>query len=167
MNITKQIAIEAPVDAAWERLGPQFSSVDRWASSVARSRLRDDGRKLAGAPCYGRVCETDLGPFRESLVEYDERSHVLAYEASGDKMPFFVKKLRNRWSLHAQGPETTLVQMEMNVDLMPVFSLLMGPMMRRQMAPVMAQSIEEFKHFVETGRPHPRKEQAIAEAAAA
>ncbi|MEM7588322.1 MAG: SRPBCC family protein [Acidobacteriota bacterium] len=157
MQITRQITIEAPSQQVWKVLGHQFHQVDRWASSVSHSAARIEGDAPAGAPCSGRVCETELGPFRETLTEYDDARQVVAYEASGEKMPFFVKGLRNRWSLKPLGSSRTRVDMHMTADLAFPFNLFMTPVMKRQMGGVLTLATQELKHYVETGSPHPRK----------
>lgn len=165
MEIRHEITVDAPASKVWDVLGPNYAHCDAWASSVKQSSARAEGRPLPGAPTSGRICETHLGPFRETLLDYDDGNHTLAYEATGSKMPFFVKRLTNRWSLSAAGSASTRVVMVMQLHLMPGFSLVMGPMMRRQMGGVGRDAIEEFKHYVETGRPHPRKQAALAKAA--
>lgn len=82
---------------------------------------------------------------------------MLAYTAKGDKMPFFVKQLANNWSVTSLGKKRSQVDMRMEVDILPVFNLIMSPLMKMQMGKVAGKSIEELKHFVETDRPHPRK----------
>ena len=170
MQIRRQIDIDAPPERVWDVLGRRFDQVSRWASSVSHSSVRTDGAALKNAPCSGRVCETDLGPFEESIVEYDEDRQALAYEASGEKMPFFVRGLKNRWSLTPSADSGTRVAMLMTADLAFPFNLFMTPLMKLQMGRILTFAVEELKHYVETGEPHPRKlkaDQAVAGKAAA
>lgn len=170
MQIRRQITVDAPPEHVWEVLAHQFDQVSLWASSVSHSSVRTDGRPLGNAPCSGRVCETELGPFRESIVEYDENRSILAYEASGEKMPFFVKGLKNRWSLTKAAGSGTHVDMHMTANLAFPFNLFMTPLMKLQMGRILTFAVEELKHYVETGEPHPRKlkaDRTVAETAAA
>ncbi|MEL6205219.1 MAG: SRPBCC family protein [Pseudomonadota bacterium] len=166
MRLTKSITVAKPVDEVWELLGPNYTRAGDWASSVYASRARQGTPNVAVAPCAGRVCETSLGPFTETLERYDPAARHLAYSATGDKMPGFVRSLRNAWTLEAAGPQKTRVRMEMSVDIAFPFSVLMGWLMRIQFNKVLQNSIEEFAHFAETGTPHPRKRKADASAKA-
>ncbi|MEM8964196.1 MAG: SRPBCC family protein [Acidobacteriota bacterium] len=167
MHINRQITIDAPIDQVWDVLGHRYDQVDRWASSVSHSAPSAVGQPLDGAPVAGRVCQTELGPFKESIFEYDENKNVLAYRASGSKMPFFVKDLRNRWSLNKVDDTRTEVDMAMSAELAFPFNLIMSLPMKTQFARVLDFAIEELKHYVETGNPHPRKVQADLAARAA
>jgi len=160
MKITKSIRIEASADRVWEVLGPNYDRAGDWASAVYVSRARPGEPKAAGAPYAGRLCETSLGGITETIEYYDPKGRRLSYSATGDKMPGFLRSLVNRWSIEPTGPGSSQVVMEMTADIKPPFNLLMGWMMRMQFNKVLSQSIEEFKHFVETGTPHPRKVKA-------
>ena len=157
MKIEKQFTIDAEARDVWQVLGPQYDQVGLWASSVHRSEKHSVGTKPPQAPCSGRVCTTELGPFRESILEYDEERKILAYDAQGEKMPFFVKNMINRWQLRPAASGTTEVEMELSVDMLPGFGLLMGPMMKRKLGKVLGHVAEELDHYVTRGEPHPRK----------
>ena len=156
MKISKTIQINASVDDVWTILGPNYTQVGDWASSVYASGARAGIPKVADAPAAGRICQTSLGPFTETIETYDAERHHVAYTATGDKMPGFVKRLVNAWSVHPSGSGSR-VEMKLSAELAFPFNLLMGPMMRMQFSKVLQQATEELKHYAETGTPHPRK----------
>ncbi|MEM7716033.1 MAG: SRPBCC family protein [Cyanobacteria bacterium P01_A01_bin.68] len=160
MQIKRQFTVNASADRLWEIMGQEFGQVSHWASSIHDSQGRNTGRVLEGAPCSGRVCETAMGNFKEQIHTYDESSKTLAYDAKGDKMPFFVKRLANNWTFTPLSEGKCKVDMRMEIGLLPVFNLLMAPMMRIQMGGVIEQIIEELSYFAENGTPHPRKLEA-------
>ncbi|MEO1189426.1 MAG: SRPBCC family protein, partial [Pseudomonadota bacterium] len=147
MKITKKIRIEADTDRVWQVLGPDYAHADRWASSVFVSHPRPGAPKIAGAPCVGRVCHTSLGPFTETIEAYDPERRRVAYAATGEKMPGFVRSLVNSWYLSPIGDHATEARMELNADITPPFNWLMGWIMHRQFNRVLSESIEELKHF--------------------
>lgn len=157
MEIHRQFTIDANPGQVWEVLGPQYDQVGLWASSVLHSEKRTDDRKPGRAPVSGRLCTTELGPFRESILEYDEDRKILTYDAQGDKMPFFVKNMVNRWQLRPAGANATEVDMKLSVEMLPVFGLVMGPMMKLKLGKVLGNIAEELDHYVTQGEPHPRK----------
>ena len=158
MQIKRQFTVNASADRLWEIMGLQFADVSHWASGIYASQGRNDNSMLVpGAPYSGRVCETVMGSFQEQILTYDESRKMLAYDAKGDKMPFFVKHLENSWTFIPLAGGKCKVEMRMKMALLPVFNLLMGPMMRMKMGGVIDQVIEELTYFAENDRLHPRK----------
>ena len=160
MQLKRQFTVNASADRLWEIMGLQFAEVSHWASSIYASRERNSSTVPPGAPCAGRVCETSMGSFKEQILAYDDRRKTLAYDAKGDKMPFFVKHLENNWTFTPLTDGKCKVEMRMEMSLLPVFNLLMAPMMRMQMGKVVNQVVEELTYFAENGTPHPRKLEA-------
>ena len=157
MKITKQLIVNASVQRLWEIMATQFADVSYWASNVDASRGRKNKPHLQGSSYSGRVCETSMGTFTETLLVYDVQAKKLAYDAKGDKMPFFVKGLQNHWTFTPLTADKCRVEMEMTISLLPVFNILMGGMMRTQMNSVINQTVEELSYFAENGVPHPNK----------
>ena len=164
MRLKRETLVDAPPEAVWQVLGPQYAEAYKWASSINISTGRGSPtaeHRIKGAPTNGRVCETDLGPFKEDIELYDEDARELAYSARGEKMPFFVKRLLNHWKVESDGSGGSRVIMELNVRLMFPFSILMALPMRLQLGGVLKNAHEELKHYVEHGgEPHPRKVEA-------
>lgn len=161
MRIVNSIIIDKSADEVWDVLGPRYADVSEWASGVYVSRARSDPPAVPGAPLHGRICETSVGPFKETITRYDPDAKVLAYRATGDKMPFFVRSLSNQWTMERLGGHKTRVTSTMTADLVFPFSLLLGWMLKRQFNRVIRESIEELKVFVETGHPHQRTRDAV------
>lgn len=157
MQIKQQFTVNASAERLWEIMGLQFSDVSNWASNIYSSQAHNIGIVPLGASCSGRVCETSMGSFQEKILTYDEQRKVISYDAKGDKMPFFVKHLENNWTFTPIAGGKCKVDMRMEMSLLPVFNLLMGPMMRMQMGGVINNVIEELTHFAENGTPHTRK----------
>ena len=164
MEMAFQVAINAPVDKVWKVVAHDFHKADEWVSTINHSRVRPEAGPAPGlAPLEtaGRACDTTLGGFKETIVHYDEQHHRFGYQAEGEKMPFFVKKMVNNWTVKPRGPHRSLVDMKLDIELMPVIGTLMQPMMKLQLSKVLREATEELKHFVETGEPHPRKVAAM------
>ena len=162
MKIDRTFDVNAPAAKVWDILGPNYTRAGDWASSVFVSAPRAGEPRVAGAPAAGRTCETSLGPFTESIVAYDDERRHVAYVATGDRMPGFVRELRNAWTVDAIGPERSRVTMTLSADLAQPFRTLMGWVMKRQFAKVLAEATDDLKVYAETGRPSPRKRAADA-----
>lgn len=160
MKIRKTVTVDASAGRVWNILGPNYERAGDWASSVFVSRARPGEPAVAGAPVAGRTCETTLGPFVESVVDYDEGRRHIAYSASGAKMPGFVRSLVNAWTVAPAGPDRAEVTMELNADIAQPFRFAMGWMMRRQFDRVLGEAIDDLRVYAETGRPSERKVRA-------
>ncbi|MEM6457467.1 MAG: SRPBCC family protein [Acidobacteriota bacterium] len=159
VSIVRRVTLDASADAAWRVIAEQFDQVDRWASDVHRATSRPGAAAhpaAADAPVAGRACATPLGPVEESIVLYDAQTRTLAYEAEAPDMPFFVRGLRNRWTVTEIDRGRTQVQTRVTVDLMAPFGWVMGPLMKRQIGKLLSTAVDDLKVYVETGRPHPR-----------
>ncbi|MEM6273883.1 MAG: SRPBCC family protein [Myxococcota bacterium] len=157
MKIEKFAKLNVSADRAWQLLGPDYVRAADWASAVFVSSARPGTPEIARAPVAGRVCETSLGPFTETIVEYDPSTRRIAYRATGEKMPGFMRSLVNTWKIQPTGDSTCDVTMILQAELAPPFNVLMAPLIRLQFSGVLNRSLEEFAHFAETGNPHPRK----------
>lgn len=160
MQIKRQFTVNTSADKVWQILGHHFDRVADWASGVYVSQGKPSARVLPDAPYSGRVCETVIGYLDETITRYDEKERIVAYIAKSKKMPFFVKHLSNHWTETLLNNNQCRVEMCMETALLPVFNLIMAPVMRMQLNPVIEETIEELKYFAENGLPHPRKLEA-------
>ena len=156
MELTVIRRIDAPIDKVWDILGPNYTSAGDWASSVFVSGARAGTPKVAHAPAAGRVCETSLGPFTETIEDYDPDRHVVSYSATGAKMPGFMKGLRNTWTLKPVGGATE-ARMTLQADIAFPMNILMGWMMKMQFNKALSETIDDLKYYAENDKPHPRK----------
>jgi hypothetical protein len=156
MELRAEIAIDAPARSAWALLGERFGDIGVWAAPITSSTL--EGAPSAGA-C--RVCHTArFGPFapgviEEELVLFDSYAMTLAYRAAAG-LPRFISSAENRWSVHEVGERRCVVRAHAKValrGLMRVFGFLLVWRLRSGAT----RTLEELKHYVEHGRPHPRK----------
>lgn len=162
MQISKTVTVNAPAEKVWDILGPNYTKAGDWASSVFLSQARAGQPKVPGAPAAGRICETSLGPFTESIEAYDEDRMHVAYSATGAKMPGFMRSLVNSWTVRGAGSNRSEVTMVLNADIAQPFRTLMGWMMKRQFDGVLTESIDDLKIYAETGSPSARKVNADA-----
>ena len=157
MKIQLSRTVAASADRVWAILGPDYQNVGNWASDVYASKARPGVPSLSGAPVTGRICETSLGPFTETLEIYDPENRVIAYSATGDAMPGFMRGLRNQWTIRAKGDSQCIVETELTADISQPFAFLMGWMMKRKFQAAMTASMDDLKTFAETGRVSAKK----------
>lgn len=165
MQISRIIKVSAPIEKVWSIVAEHYHHVGRWASAVNVSKENTSANKVNGSAVGGRICETSLGPFRETIEIYNPANKTLQYSATGDKMPFFVKSLGGHWQLKRLSDNQTEVSMTFNADLMFPFSMLMGWMMRMQFAKAINETLEELACYAETDDVHQRKKAMLVAAA--
>lgn len=144
-QIKQEVLIHAPAEKVWEVLGERFGDVATWAVGIHRSHMLD---------AEVRHCDTLLGPVRERLLEFDQKTQCLEYEAV--TAPPWFRRATNRWCVDDLGPGQSRVRIHAKITLKPVYGhlmmLLSAPRMRR-----LSTVLADLKYYVETGDPHPRK----------
>ncbi|GFE65717.1 SRPBCC family protein [Litoreibacter roseus] len=162
MKIDVSTNIDASAEKVWSLLGPRFGDISEWCATVSASQLTNRPAAPQGAPAAGRHCETTFGPFDEMFQHYDPNARTLAYEATSPKLPFFIKRLTNRFTVEPLGDGRCRVTMNSGADMTQPFRTLMAPMMKISMGKSLKGLVEELKYFAEHDTPHPRKVKAQA-----
>ncbi|MFI1773329.1 SRPBCC family protein [Thalassobellus citreus] len=154
--INHEITIEASIDDAWEILGPQFQNAQIWASSVKHSEALNN-ESLNGSNTTVRGCAIKgMGEIKETLLSYSPNNYSLSYVVK-EGMPKMVKHASNNWQLIDLGNGKTKLKMKIEMKTGGFMGWMMRGMMKRKMTKLSSQIAEEFKYYVENGKPHPRK----------
>jgi len=152
LEIINKIIINASAEKTWNIVGQGFGNADKWLSMISSIKVKNDNTPLDGAPCSGRVCMTDIGKVDETITHYDETNKKLSFDIKVEKMPFFVKDLKNTWNVVSLEDNQTKVILDFKMEIMFPFNLLMGFMMKSKMGKIMKISLKDLKHYVETGK---------------
>ncbi len=163
MNIKKEILVNKNIEEAWEVLGNQFGEAYKWASGLNHSNAYGKAQ-LEGATCSNRACDTTQGKIKEVVKIFDSKRYILEYEVI-EGFPFFIDTAINRWTLTPH-ENATRVNIDFNLKTKGLMGFIMKPMMKMQMNKLIGFAIEDFKHFVETGKPSPRKMKEISKSPA-
>ncbi len=154
--IKQEIFIDAPIEKAWEVLGPQFENAQVWATSVTRSEALNK-ESLNGSTCTIRGCSiAGMGDVEEKLLTYSSKDHSLSYVVT-DGLPKMVRYLSNSWKLIDLGNGKSKLEMTIEMKTGGFMGWMMGGMMKRKLTKLSAEVAEEFQYYVENGNPHPRK----------
>ncbi len=97
-----------------------------------------------------------MGKTREKLIKYSDTEHLLSYTVP-EGMPSMVKYATNTWQLTSIGYDKTKLNMEMNVTLGGIMGFMMAPMMKMMMGKMAKITTDDFKYYVENGRPSEAK----------
>jgi len=161
MELYKEIVVRAPAAAAWAVLGERFGQIAEWAAPITASSL--EGALGVGAV---RTCHiAGFGPvapaaIRERLIDFDPQARSFTYEAL-DGMPGFIAKAINRWSVHARDAGSCTVRTHATLELRGPVAWL-GRLLKWKLQADGQRVLDELRHQIEHGRPHPRKLDTIS-----
>lgn len=156
MELHKEIIVNAPAAAAWAILGEQFGRIAEWAAPITDSSLEGEPRVGAVRTCrIARFGPVAPGAIRERLLAFDPQARTLAYEAVAG-MPRFIARAANRWSVHARDEQSCIVRTQATLTLRGP-AVLLGVFLKWKMQADGERVLEELRHRIEYGRPHPRK----------
>ena len=157
MRISTSTTIERPASDVWDLLGRRFGEASTWASSISASQAVGEP-SIAGAPCGRRECRVAV-PGAEHLVEelvaYDDASMTLTYRLA-EGMQRVARSAHNTWSVVPLGENASQLRIEAVVDLAPTGRAL-GFGLRPYLSAMGRRNADDFKTYVETGRPSARK----------
>ena len=160
MEFKVEVSVDRSANATWKVLAEGSGDIHAWASAV-------DFSSMESTPALGSTRTyqiSALGPIkpgqvREVVTEFDPTSRMLEYWAI-EGLPGFFKQAVHRWSVHEIDAQHSLVKMTASVKIGGLMQLL-APLLSRKFKSASKKSLEEFKYFVEQGRPHPRKQKAL------
>ena len=163
LEFKEQMIVNVPADKLWQVVAHQFDQIGLWSSGIAESHATNTELLHDGANMSGRVCLADGSgsDVEEVFTRYDEAGRSFSYKAVG-QMPWFINDAENNWHVRSIGPEQAEVGFNGQIDskLLPgILFLIFKPLVKKVWG---TRTLEELKHYVETGLPHPRKVKAMA-----
>jgi hypothetical protein len=156
MQITGQFTINAPATKVWNILATNFQHIGKWASSISHSV----GSTPSAAGDQGRICHTEFGKVEETITHVDVDKGLFSYRT--EKPPFFIRSATNSLQIEAEGAERTHLEIQAEVNLIPVLGW--SPLIEKRLQTMVDHFVEELKYYAETGNIHPRKLKAQAKA---
>ncbi len=156
IQFEREITLNAPASHVWDILANNYEKVGDWATVIPESAPRTDARgKLAG-----RTCTSSYGDVKEMITHWDDDQMTYSYEADG--LPAMFKQGANTWSVVEVDNNTSKVFMELKMEISPLPGFLIGWIMKPKMSKDMDGLMEDLKHYVEKGTPHPKKVKSLA-----
>jgi len=154
MDIQKEIIVNQSIDQVWDLLGNRYGEGYKWARGLYHSEAQGNPT-IEGAVCSNRACDTSFGQLDEEIRIF-KPNQQLSYEVV-EGFPNFIKKGVNNWYLEKISSQQTQVKMRFVGETQGLLGLIMGPMMKMNLAKGLAGALSDFKHYAETGKPSPAK----------
>lgn len=155
MEIKRTFTVDKPIERVWDVLGNDYGGACKWGTGLYHSEGKD-APTLPDAEFDKRYCETNVGNITEKVLIFDPRHYRLQY-AVIDGFPGFVKSGINTWTLRELADDKTQVDVHFIAVLGGLMGTIMKPMMRWQLSSTFDQVLEDFKVYVETGKPSAKK----------
>lgn len=169
MQVSRKIIIEKSADEIWEILANQFVPVELWTASIKASSEIKTGTKAAGAPVVGRIAA--IGPaaakgasLKETITLFDAANKRLVVDTDIINMPG-VSPMNGYTSdiqittLNSNSCEVTWT----SVAKLSFLGYILYIPIKASLSKGFYRNLEELKAIVETGNPHPRKQEAFKE----
>ena len=160
MKVQREITIASPADQVWTVLAEEFDKAGEWMSVVVSSREKTEGHATEGASMVGRYCDlTDRenGPIAdETITHYDPVARRLSIHVMPRNGKLPIEQNNATYTLKELENGHTQVIMDSDLDLKTSGKLLY-PVLKAGLNKGFQEQLEELKHYVETGEPHPRK----------
>lgn len=165
LEITKTFAIDADPDELFRKLTTEFTEVGRWATGIRHSAPNPKYGPVADGIAGGRICQVDgFGAIDEQLVEYEPAQRRFAYTAEAEKIPGFVKELKNRWTIERAPGGRSNVKMRLTADVTGPLGAVMKPMMRRRFEKTLEGVGADLVAYAERGTISEAKAKELASA---
>ncbi len=164
IDIGHTATIAATADELWRVLGEEFAEVGRWASAVDTSAaITGEGRAGPDPAAAGRTCQVaGFGETEETLVLFDRQHRRLAYTATAQRIPSFVRGLRNEWSIDEIDPGTSEVTSHVTAEVTGILGVVIAPLLRRKLSSTLRTSLEDLRAYAENGLVSEAKRKATA-----
>ncbi len=140
---------------AWDVLGNQFGNIEEWASIISQSNAFG-ASNFTGALFSERTVLGKNGESVHSLTDYNTDDMSLAYKVTSGAPPF-AQNIGAEWKVSPVGDESCEVSVELHVDFKPGIPQEKQNEAQQFLSMSGEQILEELKHYVETGKQHPRK----------
>lgn len=160
------MTINASAEEVWKVFAHGFNDAYKWMASVPYSYAQSNGRLFEGAQSDGRVCELTPKPdgmkASEQFLAYEEKNKTATVRIDFVDTPrFFPTKFNTlNFSIVDNGDGSSEMTWKFK-SATKTWGILMWPALRKGFDVFVGQIMEELKHYVETGNPHPRKVKAI------
>lgn len=154
MRIIKELSIAKPVEDVWEVLGNQFGKIDNWASIISHSEVSGPA-KLPGVNYSIRSTKTTQGETQQELTGFDPDKHSISYKSISGT-PAIIKQVSAHWILKEKGTNNTQLLLDFKAE-MKGLGFILAPIAKIKLGKVGDILLDDFKYYVENGKPHPRK----------
>jgi len=157
---------DASAEQIWAVLVDDFVNVQKWMASIDSS-VAVAGKPVSGAPLVGRDAHISVNDatMADRIVGIDKANWTLHMDTDLKGIKGFAPMLGFKNSVYIKPVGQNRCEVTWTKSPKVVWYLsFMYPLLNKALYPGFVRSLEELKHIVETGKPHPRKVKKFEEA---
>ncbi|MFT6698918.1 MAG: hypothetical protein ACJAVD_000404 [Porticoccaceae bacterium] len=158
MNIRTEVIIEKNANDIWQVMGIQFDEIHVWASFFKDSKPAGEN-KFDGINFSARDTVVEGGTNTHSLDLFDSEKFILSYTVTAGAPPF-ANKVGAAWALEIINDHKSKASITINLELKDGIPEEKVSEVKIWLHSSSNDMLEDLKHYVETGRLHPRKQNA-------
>jgi hypothetical protein len=158
MNIRTEVIIEKNANDIWQVMGIQFDEIHVWASFFKDSKPAGEN-KFDGINFSARDTVVEGGTNTHSLDLFDSEKFTLSYTVTAGAPPF-ANKVGAAWALEIINDHKSKASITINLELKDGIPEEKVSEVKIWLHSSSNDMLEDLKHYVETGRLHPRKQNA-------
>jgi hypothetical protein len=158
MNIRTELIIEKSANDIWQVMGIQFDEIHVWASFFKDSKPSGEN-KFDGINFSARDTVVEGGTNTHSLDLFDSKNFILSYKVTAGA-PAFANKTGAAWALEIINEHTSKASITISMELKDGIPEEKVSEVKIWLHTSSNDMLEDLKHYVETGRLHPRKQNA-------
>lgn len=161
MTMTNSMTVNASADAIWQMIGPDFAAVDKWMAATPTAEPIS-GTPIPGAPVKGRnsfLIKKFQPMYQEEIItEYSDAKRTVSFQVTMRKTPKLMplKGYDSTVIIEPISDGSSKVTWIGNAQIHWFGKVLSGPLLK-SLDDGFIRNLEEIKHIMETGQPHPRK----------
>lgn len=151
--------LEANAEDIWAVLVDDFVNLHEWMASISAS-VAVPGTPVPGAPVVGRDAHISVNgaTMADRIVGVDKANWTLHMDTDLKGIEGFTPMLGFENSVYIKPIGDKRCEVTWTKSPKVVWYLaFMYPLLNNALYPGFIRSLEELKHIVETGKPHPRK----------
>lgn len=160
VQVEESIFVNTSVGELWKITALQFDKIGIWSSGVKDSK--GHGKGVNGSICRERQCVPTYKGFKETterIIEYQPELKKFTYQIVAG-LPKMVVYATNTWS-HVQEKNGTRISMKIHMELKGFMGKIMKGPLKKKMAKILIENLEELKVYAETNKVHERKQKWI------
>lgn len=153
--------INKPAAEVWELLGENFVDVSVWMAATPTSEPILEGVPIKGAPAIGRNSYLPAkfkGMYQQEIItSYSDKMKTVAFDVVLKNASKFlpIKGYSSIVTVEAVNETSCRVTWDSTTHLRTLGHLIPG--IKKSLKAGFIRNVEEIKHYMETGEPHPRK----------
>jgi hypothetical protein len=155
MKVKNEVTIEKNVTDVWQVLGNEFDQIHVWASFFKDSKPAGE-KKFHPINFSARDTVVDGKESTHSLDVFNAEDHLFSYTVTAGAPPF-TDKAQAQWVLESKNNERCTVSITVHMELKEIIPKEKALEIKGWLSKSGDGMLEELKHYLETGKVHPRK----------